>query len=86
MGRPKGAENKHQFCAEQLAAEMGVDPLRFLLEVVRGDHPEHERDRVKAATAAARYIHSEKQSIAHTTGDEGFRVVIEEYCGNKNRG
>lgn len=37
MGRPKGAKNKHNFNAEELARDMGVDPLEFMLKMIEGD-------------------------------------------------
>ena len=37
MGRPKGSKNIKSFHAEELAKEMGVDPLRILLSVAEGD-------------------------------------------------
>jgi hypothetical protein len=36
-GRQKGTKNKHSFNAEELANEMGCDPLRILLSIALGD-------------------------------------------------
>lgn len=36
-------------------------------------------DRVQAAKEAAKYLHSQKQSVAISTGDSGIKIVIEDY-------
>lgn len=35
--------------------------------------------RVNAAKEAAKYLYSQKKAIEHTTGDDGFKVIIEDY-------
>ena len=37
MGRPKGALNRNSQKAYILAQEMGADPLKFLLNTIKGD-------------------------------------------------
>jgi len=37
MGRPKGSKNIRSFDAEILAAKLGVDPVEFMLTVIKGD-------------------------------------------------
>lgn len=80
MGRPKGSKNARCFHAEDLALEMGVDPLRFLFEVANGNYPEYDMHRITAAKEACKYLYPTKQAIAVTVPDAvGFKVVIEDY-------
>lgn len=37
-GRQKGAKGKMNFNAMELAQELGIDPLEFLLRMARGDY------------------------------------------------
>jgi len=36
-------------------------------------------DRVQAAKEAAKYLYSQKQSVALSTGDTGIKILIEDY-------
>lgn len=36
-------------------------------------------DRVQAAKEAARYLYSQKQSVAISTGDGGIKIIVEDY-------
>jgi hypothetical protein len=38
MGRPKGSKNIRSFNAMELAKQMDVCPLEFMLKMVQGDH------------------------------------------------
>lgn len=40
-------------------------------------------DRVQAAKEACKYLYSQKQSVAVSTGDQGFKVVVEDYTQAK---
>lgn len=37
-------------------------------------------ERNKAATQIAKYLYSQKQAIDLTSGGEGFKIIIEDYC------
>lgn len=36
-------------------------------------------DRVQAAKEAAKYLYSQKQSVALSTGDTGIKIIVEDY-------
>ena len=36
-------------------------------------------ERAKCAKEAAKYLHSQKQSIEHSTAQEGFKITVEDY-------
>ena len=36
-------------------------------------------DRVQAAKEASKYLYSQKQSVAISTGDSGIKIIIEDY-------
>jgi hypothetical protein len=52
------------------AAEQGVTPLEYLLEVMR-DPAQEPRDRLRAASDAAPYIHPKLQAITLTGAEDG---------------
>lgn len=63
-GRKKGARNKStrtKAALEQHAAAGGVEPLEYLLGIMRGKGKQSRRD--WAAAAAAPYVHAKKQSV-----------------------
>lgn len=37
-------------------------------------------DRVQAAKEAAKYLYSQKKSVELSTGDQGIKIIIEDYC------
>lgn len=36
-------------------------------------------DRVQAAKEASKYLYSQKQSVALSTGDSGIKIIVEDY-------
>ncbi len=54
-GRPKGSRNKTPAFQRKIG-EGGITPLEYLLEVVR-DVTQDRAERIKAAQAAAPYVH-----------------------------
>jgi hypothetical protein len=40
-------------------------------------------DRLHAAKEACRYLYPQRKAVEHTTGEEGFRVILEDYTGKK---
>lgn len=91
-GRVKGTPNKWTHKVEEIAAQFNVDPFEVLMMVAAGDWEGLElkdkdsislSDRIQAAKEAAKYLHSQKQSVAISTGDSGIKIIIEDYA-NKN--
>lgn len=60
-GRKKGAPNKRTIETQALAAESGITPLEYMLQVMRtsGDG----KERLAAASAAAPYVHAKLSSV-----------------------
>lgn len=63
-GRPKGSRNKTPAFQRKIG-EGGVTPLEYLLEVVR-DVAQDQNERIKAAVAAAPYIHPRLSQVEQT--------------------
>lgn len=40
-------------------------------------------DRVQAAKEAAKYLYSQRQSVAISTGDSGIRIIIDDFISKK---
>lgn len=40
-------------------------------------------DRVQAAKEASKYLYSQKQSVAVSTGDAGIKIIVEDYSKKK---
>ncbi len=67
--------------ARKAAAEGGIMPLEFMLNVLRDDNVPRE-ERMDAAKAAAPYVHAKLASVEHTGKDGGdigivFKTVYE---------
>lgn len=70
-GRPPGTANLKTREIADRAAEEGLTPLEYMLQVMR-DEANEPRDRLSAAVSAAPYIHPKLSSIEHTgTGADG---------------
>lgn len=41
------------------------------------------KERVSAAKEASRYLYSQKQSVAISTGDTGIKIIVEDYSKAK---
>ena len=61
MARTKGAKNKKTIRLEHLAAN-GIDPLAWMLKVLRDPKAKGDR-RDKMAALAAPYLHARKQQV-----------------------
>lgn len=79
-GRKKGVPNKASAKREAEIAATGLTPLDFMLNVMRGQHPEDadpavilawESMRFEAAKAAAPYVHPKLAAVEHTGPDGG---------------
>lgn len=92
-GRQKGTPNKRSAEVAAIAARLKCDPFEIICLFAKGDtkalgfkpdglgkFPALDSDlRLRAATEAARYLHAQRKAIEHTTGEEGFKIVIEDY-------
>lgn len=87
-GRPKGAATKRTREIAERAAEEGITPLEYMLNVMRADS-DHEDPRVQAqrevlrfeaAKAAAPYMHPRLNAIEHSGGIT-VRTLAEELAG-----
>lgn len=65
-GRKKGAPNKITAEAQKKAAETGIMPLDYMLEMLRNESLPAE-DRFEAAKAAAPYVHAKLSSVEQKT-------------------
>lgn len=87
-GRPKGARNKRNLNVEMIASQYDIDPFEVLMMIVNNDreglglndaYPIPIKERCLAAKEACRYLYSQKQAIEVSTGENGFKVIIEDY-------
>ena len=76
-GRKAGsATRRTRAKAEQLAADGGITPLDYMLDVLRDVERGHE-ERMDAAKSAAPYIHARLAAVdTKVTGDMTFTVVV----------
>jgi len=74
-GRKPGATTKMNETARKAAAEGGIMPLEFMLNVLRDDTQE-AAVRMDAAKAAAPYVHAKLASVEHK-GEGGGPLVLE---------
>lgn len=86
-GRQKGSVNKATAAKAAAIAESGVTPLDYMLNIMRGQHPENaepaqviawEAMRFEAAKAAAPYVHPKLASIDHKV-DGDLTVNIKQF-------
>lgn len=75
-GRKKGAPNKITAEAQKKAAETGIMPLDYMLEMLRNESLPAE-DRFEAAKAAAPYVHAKLAAVAHS-GEMGIAISTKE--------
>lgn len=69
-GRQKGTPNKRTAAQVAAAAHGGITPLAHLLRVMRNPKADKE-ERLKAAMAAAPYVHHRLATVEHTGGGGG---------------
>jgi hypothetical protein len=69
-GRPVGSMSKKSQEIATRAAEQGITPLEYMLNVMRDDMAEPER-RDRMASSAAPYMHPKLNAIEHTGKDGG---------------
>lgn len=80
-GRPEGAVTKRARDAANRAAEEGLMPLDYMLNILRNDAAD-PKDRMWAAEKAAPYVHPKLANVEHTGKDGGdigivFKTVYE---------
>jgi len=94
-GRPKGSLNKASIDSQQLAAEMGVDPLQIILWFAQGNyealkmqvHDITPEMRLKAAAEGCQYTRPKLKSIETKMSEEQINVlkmIVEDYSNRKN--
>lgn len=66
-GRPAGATTKRTREVAERAAEEGLTPLDFMLNVLRDEDADF-KDRMWAAEKAAPYVHAKLASVEHSGG------------------
>lgn len=74
-GRKQGSLTAKSRQVAERAAEEGITPLEFMLQVLRDDSHPLER-RIDVAKAAAPYIHARLNAVEHS-GSEEHPVVAE---------
>lgn len=65
-GRKPGAPNKLNAEARKQAAEGGIMPLDYMLQILR-DEAKPDDERMDAAKAAAPYVHARLAAVEHST-------------------
>jgi hypothetical protein len=75
MGSRAGKPNKATATREKAHARAGLVPLMYMLEVLRDTDQPHD-ERMKAAIAAAPYVHPRLSTVQHQ-GDENKPVVLQ---------
>jgi hypothetical protein len=89
MGRPRGALNKENSRARQLANELGVEPLKIVLLFAKGDAAalgltEITADqRLDAAKSATKYLHARKTETDITSAGEPLVCNVFDYRATK---
>lgn len=78
MASRKGSDNKITWKAKELAEEMGIDPLKILLEFASNAKLD-ERLRLQAAESACKYLYPTQKAVEFTGDQAPFRVIIEDY-------
>lgn len=78
-GRKAGAATRMNEAARQQAAEGGLMPLEYMLNVLR-DEARLPADRMDAAKAAAPYVHAKLASVEHSGKDGGpLQVLVKQF-------
>jgi len=72
-GKPKGSVAKADAKAREKAAQSGVTPLEYLLQIMR-DELQPQEDRMDAAKAAAPYVHAKLANVS-VAGDPANPIV-----------
>lgn len=74
-GRPKGSKTRKNAEIAQRAAEQGITPLEYMLEVMR-DEANETSARLDAAKSAAPYIHPRLSAVQVEGGDKPLKMQI----------
>lgn len=74
-GKPKGTVAKVDAKAREQAAQSGITPLEYLLQIMR-DELQPQEDRMDAAKAAAPYVHAKLANVS-VAGDPDKPLVHE---------
>lgn len=91
-GRSKGTPNKRTTDAQEIAERLQCDPFEVLCFFAKGDWKGlgYQQKlsipleiRAKAAAEASKYLYPQRKAMEHTTGEEGFKIIIEDYRGKK---
>lgn len=78
-GRKAGGANLMNQEARKKAAEGGIMPLDYMLEVLRNEGMEPSA-RMDAAKAAAPYVHARLASVEHKGEDGGpLQVIVKQF-------
>jgi hypothetical protein len=78
-GRKPGASTRMNEAARAAAAEGGLMPLDFMLQVLR-DETNTTEDRMDAAKAAAPYVHAKLASVEHKGEDGGpLQIIVKRF-------
>lgn len=78
-GRKLGAANKMNQEARAKAAEGGITPLDYMLEVLRDETAEASA-RMDAAKAAAPYVHAKLASVEHSGKDGSpLQIIVKQF-------
>lgn len=78
MSEKKRGEGKKSWNAQELAKEMGIDPLKLLLEFAANTSKD-DRDRIRAASEACKYIYPTQKAVEIVGDPPPFKVIIEDY-------
>lgn len=91
-GRKKGTPNKRSAEAQAICDRLKFDPFETLCHLARADWEAlgysepifiDPAIRVKAAAEATKYVYSQRKAIEHSTGEEGFKIILEDYSKPK---
>ncbi len=78
-GRKQGQTTKLNEAARKQAAEGGLMPLDYMLQILR-DEDKPDDERFEAAKAAAPYVHAKLASVEHKGEDGGpLQVIVKKF-------
>ena len=90
-GKPKGAKNLINRDVEAIAAKLNVKPFEVLCHFAAGDFAAlgldkgqiSPRMRLHAAREASKYLYSQRRAVEVSSGDSGFKIVVEDFTVKK---
>lgn len=90
-GKPKGARNLINRDVESIAARLNVKPFEVLCHFAAGDcgalglTPGQITPgmRLHAAREASKYLYSQKRAVEVSSGEQGFKIVVEDFTAKK---